>query len=149
MPKDVFFVEKAYSKVKSIDFIESLYAKIYGFRIGTKLALKSFPRKITDKITLISGTTDDESINYSYLVEDEYLKSVNLQVLKAIAFTQTEDFLKECKLLNLDKQDVANTLKLLEIYDYKLNFSFKGKSNNNIEKHFQISANDISAYLNR
>ena len=106
-------------------------------------------RKITDKITLISGTTDNESINYSYLVEDEYLKSVNLQVLKAIAFTQTEDFLKECKLLNLDKQDVANTLKLLEIYDYKLNFSFKGKSNNNIEKHFQISANDISAYLNR
>lgn len=148
MPKDVFFVEKAYSKVKSIDFIESLYAKIYGFRIGTKLALKSFPRKITDKITLISGTTDNESINYSYLVEDEYLKSVNLQVLKAIAFTQ-KDFLKECKLLNLDKQDVANTLKLLEIYDYKLNFSFKGKSNNNIEKHFQISANDISAYLNR
>lgn len=52
-------------------------------------------------------------------------------------------------MLNLDKQDVANTLKLLEIYDYKLNFSFKGKSNNNIEKHFQISANDISAYLNR
>ena len=77
------------------------------------------------------------------------IKEVNLQVLKAIAFTQTEDFLKECKLLNLDKQDVANTLKLLEIYDYKLNFSFKGKSNNNIEKHFQISANDISAYLNR
>ena len=34
-------------------------------------------RKITDKITLISGTTDNESINYSYLVEDEYLKSVS------------------------------------------------------------------------
>ena len=127
----------------------TLETMMKGFAREVKLALKSFPRKITDKITLISGTTDNESINYSYLVEDEYLKSVNLQVLKAIAFTQTEDFLKECKLLNLDKQDVANTLKLLEIYDYKLNFSFKGKSNNNIEKHFQISANDISAYLNR
>ena len=148
-PSDVFFIEKAYQKVGKKDFIEDLYPKIYGIRIGSKYALKSLPRKISDKIILVSGGMDKERIHYVFSVEDGYLKDVSLQVLKAIAFKQIEDFLGQGKKLNLCEHDISNTLKILDIYGYKLDFTFKGRSSCNNDKHFQISINDISAYLNK